>query len=337
MLGRTTIHRKSQKPASALILAIVFALLLSACGQAQAPKVYHVGIIGVASFPDATTGFKAKMAELGYVEGKNIVYDEQVFDPATAQGILEKFIADKVDLIFAYSTASALTAKAAAEGTNIPVVFALATLELSDLVESVRQPGGNVTGARFPAPEITAKRFEILLEIMPQIKRLYVTYDEKYPTAPSVLGALRPLVADAGVTLIEEQITKAEDIAVNLQEREASGDIGMDAILILPESLSQSAVGYGAISEFAAKHKVPVVGNIRPQVEKGALFMYAPAVIEGGRQAAVLADQVFKGTPAGTIPVFTPESQLIINYKVAQELGLTIPEGLLSQAVEVIR
>ncbi len=337
MSNQTNVQWKYQKSWIALSWVIVMSLLLSGCAGIQQPKVYHVGILGVASFPDATTGFKAKMTELGYVEGKNIVYDAQVFDPATSQGILDKFIADKVDMIFAYSTASALAAKAATQGTNIPVVFALVTIEASNVVDSQRQPGGNITGARFPAPEITLKRFELLLEIMPQLKRLYVTYDAKYPTAKSVLGALRPAVEAAGVTLIEEQITKAEDIPANLTARETSNDIGIDAILILPETLSQSAIGYGAISKFAAAHHLPVVGNIRPQLEQGALFMYAPAVIEGGRQAAVLADKVFKGTPAGTLPVFTPESQLIINYKVAQELGLNIPEGLLKQAVEVIR
>ena len=337
MLYKNNSQRKSQKVLTLLTLVIVITLLLSGCGGSQTAKVYHVGIIGVPSFPEATVGFKAKMTELGYVEGKNIIYDEQKFDPATSDGILKKFVADKVDMIYAYSTASALTAKAAAQGTNIPVVFALATLEQSSLVESQRNPGGNVTGARFPAPEITLKRFELLREIMPQLKRLYVTYDAKYPTAKSVLGALRPAVEAAGVTLVEEQITKAEDIPANLLAREASNDTGMDAILILPETLSQSAIGYGAISKFAAAHHVPVVGNIRPQVEQGALFMYAPAVIEGGTQAALLADKIYKGTPAGTIPVVTPESQLIINFKVAQELGLTIPEGLLKQAFEIMR
>ncbi|MCL4299671.1 MAG: ABC transporter substrate-binding protein [Anaerolineae bacterium] len=329
-------YNKLRSMLTILILAALFALLLSGCGTST-PKVYHVGILGVPSFPDATAGFKAKMAELGYVEGKNIVYDEQKFDPATSEGILKKFIADKVDMIFAYSTASALAAKAATQGTNIPVIFALATLEQSNLVESQRNPGGNLTGARFPAPEITVKRFELLHEIMPQLKRLYVTYDAKYPTAKSVLGALRPAVEAAGVTLVEEQITKAEDIPANLQARAASDDIGMDAILILPETLSQSAVGYGAISEFAAAHHVPVVGNIFSQVQQGALFIFAPAVIDGGKLAALQADKVFKGTPAGTLPVLTPESALVINYNVAQQLGITVPEGLLKQAMQIIR
>lgn len=339
MLGNKQNFQNKTRNSWSLIFSwvVVIALLLSGCGTPQSAKIYRVGILGVPSFPEATTGFKAKMTELGYIEGKNIVYDAQAFDPATSKGILDKFIADKVDLIFAYSTASALAAKAATQGTNIPVVFALATLEQSTLVDSVRTPGGNITGARFPAPESTVKRFELLMQIMPQLKRLYVTYDVNYPTAKSVLGALRPVVTAAGVTLIEDQISKAEDIEVNLKARETSKDIGLDAILILPETLSQSAIGFGAISKFAAAQRVPVVGNIMSQVQQGALLMYAPAVIDGGKEAALLADKVFKGTPAGTLPVATPESQLIINYKAAQQLGLTVPEGLLKQASEIIR
>lgn len=333
-------HRHSQNKTRNGLIAlaglVVISLLLSGCGGKTA-KVYHVGILGVPSFAEVTPGFKAKMTELGYVEGENIVYDLQIFEPTTAPGILQKFVADKVDLIFAYSTASALAAKAATQGTDIPVVFTLGTIEGNNLVESQRQPGGNITGVRFPGPELTAKRFELLYEVMPQLKRLYITYQPDYPTAKSVLEALRPAVAAAGVTLVEEQITKAEDISANLDARAKAADIGMDAILIMPETLSQSATGYGAINKFAAAHHVPVVGNTIAQAQQGALFIYAPAVIEDGKQAAPLADKIFKGTPAGTIPVVSPDSQLVFNYKVAQQLGLTVPEGLLKQAVEIIK
>ena len=128
-------QRKIGQWQAILVLVVVMGLLASGCGGTQKPKVYHVGILGVPSFPEATLGFKAELTELGYVEGKNIVYDAHDYDPATAKGILQKFVADKVDLIFAYSTASALDAKAATQGTNIPVVFALATLEGSSLVD----------------------------------------------------------------------------------------------------------------------------------------------------------------------------------------------------------
>jgi putative ABC transport system substrate-binding protein len=190
---------------------------------------------------------------------------------------------------------------------------------------------------RYPGPELTAKRFEILHEIVPQLKRLYVTYQADYPTTKSALEALRPAVAAAGVTLVEVPNTKVEDISADLDARAKAADIGMDAILIMPETFSQSIAGWGAINKFAAEHRVPIAGNAIVQAQQGALFNYAPDLAENGKQAASLADKIFKGARAGTIPVVTPESQLLLNYKVAQQLGLTVPQGLLGQANEIIR
>ena len=114
-----------------LILIVGGSLLLSACG-AKKPKEYRVGIlVGVDAFTPVADGFKAKMAELGYVEGENIVYDFQSAqaDAAKMKEISEKFVADEVDLILAITNGAALTAKAATEGTDIPVVFAVAQTE----------------------------------------------------------------------------------------------------------------------------------------------------------------------------------------------------------------
>jgi putative tryptophan/tyrosine transport system substrate-binding protein len=157
---------------------IVVALLLSGCGTST-PKVYRVGILsGLDFFANTADGFKAKMTELGYVEGNNIVYDmhKTNFDPAAEEQILNKFVADKVDLIHVFPTEVSLAAKKAIQGSNIPVVFAQAFIEQGGLVNSVREPGGNITGVRFPGPDLAIKRFEILRELMPRAKRLWVPY-----------------------------------------------------------------------------------------------------------------------------------------------------------------
>jgi putative ABC transport system substrate-binding protein len=321
------------------IWAVIFALLVSGCG-ADKPKVYRVGILcGVEAFAAITDGFKAGMADQGYAEGEDIVYDVQDAkgDPATIQQALKQFVSDEVDLIVAFPTDPALAAKAATQGTDIPVVFAVAGLEGNDLVESVRQPGGKITGTRYTGSENTVKRLEILLELVPQAERVYITYDPNGANAPSVLEALRQAAPSLGVTLVEAPVTSVEEIQANLQERAASDDIGMDAILIMPEILSQTPDGWGAISQFAAEHKVPVGGAMPFTADQGALFSYTSEDFEVGELAASLADKILRGTPAGTIPVVTPEDRLRLNYKAAQELGLTVPDGLLSLATEIIR
>jgi putative ABC transport system substrate-binding protein len=322
-----------------LVLVVVVGLLVSGCG-ADKPKVYRVGILsGAEPFASIADGFKVKMTELGYVEGKNIVYDVQDAkgDRAEEQRIAQKFVDDKVDLIFAFPTEPAVAAKAATQGTDIPVIFALAGLEGSNLVESVRQPGGNITGVRFPGPEQTSKRLEILHELVPGAKRVWITYDPNYPNNPPALEALRPLATSLDMTLVEVPVASVADIQADLQARAASSDIGMDAILIMPEVLSQTPDTYGVILKFANEHEVPIAGAMPYTADLGAVFSYTGDNIEMGELAASLADKTFRGAPAGEIPVVTPENRLRLNYKATQELGLTVPEGLLNQATEIIR
>jgi putative ABC transport system substrate-binding protein len=287
-------------------LVVVLALLLSGC-VTEEPKVYRVGILGGGSFAVISDGFKAKMTELGYIEDENIVYDwpDPDADTAETQRIAEQFVADKVDLIFVSgSTPSALAAKAATQGTDVPVVFTYAATEETNLVESVRQPGGNITGVRYPGPEQISKRLELLTEMAPQVKRVWIGYDKNSPNTALALEALRLAASNLGVTLVEVPAATLEELAADLAARAAADDLGLDGIILMPDGFSHGPDGFAMLSQFAA---------------------------------APLADKILKGTPAGTIPVITPEQDLYINYKVAQELGLTVPDGLLSMAVEIIR
>ncbi len=322
-----------------LATLIVAAVYLSGC-IAETPKVYHVGILsGTDAFLPIADGFKAKMTELGYVEGKNIVYDLQKTnaDPAGEQRAARKFVDDKVDLIFTFPTEPSVTAQAATQGTNIPVLFAYAGIEGSTLVKSVREPGGNITGVRFPGPEQISKRLEILLEIAPSVKRVWIGYDKNYPNTAPALAALRPLALSKNVTLVEVPAATMEELKADLEARNKSADIGMDAIILMPDIFNHHPEGWAVISKFAAEHKVPIGGSFLYTVEQGAVFGNANDLDKVGKLAAPLADKILKGTPAGTIPVLTPEQDLWINYKRAQELGLNVSEGMLNRANKILR
>ena len=339
MLTKKNVQSKSQKVWTLFTLVIIAAMLLSGCGT-EKPKVYRVGIIsGADAFATIADGFKAGMTELGYVEGENIVYDFQQPnpDPAEWQRVAEQFVADDVDLIFAFPHVTALAAKTGTQGTDVPVIFVLGTVEIGDLVESVRQPGGNITGVRFPLPENMSKRFEILHEIVPQAKRVLVEYDPNYPHAHLALEALRQAASSAGVTLVEEPAANVPELQANLQARAALDDIGIDAIFIMPEVNSQTPDGFAAIVAFADEHNVPIAGALDFTTDLGAIFNFVSDNAEMGKLAATLADKALKGTSAGTIPVVTPEQYLRINYKKTQLLGLTVPEILLKQAIEIVR
>lgn len=324
-----------------LTLFIVASLVLSACG-AQSPKVYHVGVLGFAPFGAIADGFKAKMTELGYVEGQNITYDVQMWDvavdsPASATEKVKKFISDGADLVVSFPTEQTVLAKAATEGTNVPLVFVFAGLEGNDLVKSVREPGGNITGVRYPGPEVTSKRLELLAQFVPTAKRIGLFYQVGYPTTEPALAVLRPLAQKLGVTLVEIPVNTLDEMKADLEAWAKQSDLGVDAFLQMADGLTHSPDGSALVMKFAQDHKLPYGGGQYYQADQGAVFAYSPYDAEMGQLAAPIADKVFKGTQAGTIPLSTPENHLVINYKVAQDLGLTVPEGLLKQADRIIR
>jgi putative tryptophan/tyrosine transport system substrate-binding protein len=321
-----------------LVVILLVASLLSGC-SGSTPKPYRVGILsGLDFFASTADSFKAEMTELGYVEGQNIVYDIQKtnFDTAAYKRILQQFVADKVDLILVFPTEASLEAKAATQGTNIPVVFASAFTEGMDLIKDVREPGGNITGVRYPGPDIALKRFEIMHEVAPQVKRIWIPYQRGYPPVPSQLAILRPAAAAAGVTLIELPASNVAELQADLQTRRQAADIGIDSIMFISEPLLGAPDTMAVVMSFAAEHKLPIGGGPLVIGNYGSLFSLTPNNTAVGKLAGILGDKIFKGTPAGTIPVFSPESELSINYKLAQELGLHVPEGLLRQATRVI-
>lgn len=321
------------------ILFCILLISLTGCAQ-KPPKAYRVGILsGASAFFEIKDGFKARMSELGYIEGKNILYDAHDLneDRAAEQRVLKKFVGDKVDLIFAYPTEAALSAKSAARGTKIPVLFAMGTIEGTGLVESVRHPGDNITGVRFNGPDVIVKGLEVFLALVPGAKRIWIIHDKDYPAGASSMEALRAFASSKGITLIEDHIGSLEELNNLLEGRAGAGDIDIDAINLIPDVITLSPDGFAMIMKFSLEHKVPVVGGAAFAVREGAVLTTIPDNIEIGRLAAPLADRIFRGIPAGTIPVVTPQALLRVNYKAIKEMGLKVNDAILNEADEIIR
>ena len=320
------------------ILVSFFLAILFLIGCNSKPKVYHVGIVTCINyFASISDGFKEGMAKLGYVENKNIFYDikklpEEV--ESEVQQIIENFIAEKVDLIVVAPTVTALKTKAVTMKSGIPVVFAAAFTDGNDLVESVRQPGGNITGVRWPSSaEIAIKAIEVLHQMMPQVKRVWVGIQKDYTTIQFRIDTLRSAVELSGIALVEVPFRNVEDIRTDLDTRSKSGDIGLDAFFLMGASLASSGEGFAIITGFALRHKIPVIG---PNSDITILSL-KPEAYKSGKQSAYLADKILKGTPAGTIPVLTLENTLKINYRAIQKMGWHINDNILNQADEIIR
>jgi putative ABC transport system substrate-binding protein len=320
-------------------VAIAVSLLLDGCRENK-PKVYRVGILcGVDGLITTVDGFKDRMTELGYMEGKNMVYDLQRtdFDPVAEERILRKFVADRVDMMFVFPSEVAAAAKAVTQGTNIPVVFSQTNIEGTDLIKSVPEPGGNMTGVRYPGPDLALKRFEILHTLAPQAKRIWVPYTTKSLIVPAQLAALRPVAERAGITLIEAPAESAADLLADLETRAKRADIGIDAILFIAEPLAKTPAVFSKMGQLAFDHGIPIGGALCCMDGYSTVFGVETDHMAVGRLAAHQADKILKGIPAGTIPVVSAESYFRLNYKVAQQLGLNVPEGLLRQAGEIVR
>lgn len=314
-------------------------MFLSGCSEGP-DKIHRIGILsGLDYIADIAEGFKVKMTELGYTEGENIVYvmHKTNFEPEKEEAVLKEFVSEKVDLILTFPTEVSIAAKKVAQKSDVPVLFAFANIEETGLVESVRRPGGNITGVRYPGPDIAIKRFEIMLEFVPWAKRILIPFQQGYPIVASQLDALKPQAETLGIELIEVPASNAEDLRRKLDKHFESADAHIDAILFIAEPLAVTPDAFFVIGKFGAKHNVPAGGALMSVGEYDSIFGVNVEPYKVGEDAALLSDKILRGMQAHTIPVVSSESYFQINYKAAIELNLTVSEGLLSRADEIIR
>ncbi|MBN1585513.1 ABC transporter substrate-binding protein [Candidatus Uhrbacteria bacterium] len=309
--------------------------------RAGQDRTYRVGIIGgLHFFDEAAEGFRSEMARLGYVEGKNISYDEELMvselEKERERAVLERFARDGVDLIFSYPTEVSMAAKKVSDNTGIPLVFSIANIEGTDLIESISRPGGNVTGVRYPGPDLAIVRFEVLRDLAPDAKRIIVPYMEGYPIVSSQMEALMPTAEADGLTFIEVPAVDAADLEAKLAGLERSGGVEADAILIIAEPLGVIPEAFVVISEFAERHGLPFGGAYMNVDGHRSLFGASVDVRRAGEQAAAQADSVLRGIPVGDIPVVSNDRYLIIDHKAISDSGLDISGWLLKQADEII-
>jgi len=206
---------KARSLYSVISMIVFVGLILTGCTEDKNSKVYRVGVIsGAPFFATTVDGFKFKMEELGYTERKNIIYEVHTVstnDVKATEKSLNKLVGDKVELIFAFPTGSALKAKAATRNSGIPVVFSGATLEGNNLVESAREPEENITGVRAPTPDMSVKQLEILLRKVPKLKSILLLHNPNYVPSVEALAALREAAGPIiGVGLVVKSITSVE-------------------------------------------------------------------------------------------------------------------------------
>lgn len=326
--ARTAVHRSRR-----LWVTLLALLLVSGChGRTQPRRI--VGLCSSPMFEPIFHGLQSRLGDLGLVEGVDVTYEMRLVHAGDTP---DRPLTQGADVLFAFPTEAAVIAKSAVPAGDIPIVFAYAGIEQGNLVASVRVPGGNVTGVRFPGPEQIGKRLELLHRIAPRAVRVWVGYQVGYPNSPPALSILRSMAPPMGIRLVEVPLRTLDDLDADLDRRDGAAETDVDAILLMPDVYNHSPRGWGRIKAFAARHRVIVAGSFLSTVQDGAVFGNANDLEAVGRLAAPLVRKVLQGIPAGTIPVVTPEQDLYVNYGRARELGLSVPEGLLRQARVIIR
>lgn len=316
--------------AAALLLAspLCFATL------AEAQKVYRIGSLNTAEqFVNAFEGFKSRMAELGYVEGRNVHYDfyNAKGSAEALNSFAKKMVQDKVDLIVTSATTSTVAAAKATEGTNIPVLF-LSAGNPQKLVKSFASSGSNLAGISSATLEITGKRLELLRELAPSVKRVASFNDPGGVNYQANLIEIREGAKKLGFTLWDIEVRSREEIEKVLPSIRART---ADAVFTPPESLITQFIEL--IAKHAINEKLPLITSLLANVKKGCLATYAADYFALGRQGAVLADKIFKGAKPSDLPIELPSKlKLVLNLKTAKAIGLKIPREILLRADEVI-
>jgi len=316
-------------------LIIIVTLALAACGSASNEDNRHFTIGLVTNNPNGlrnVQGFRDGMAELGYIEGEDVTY---IFEGSPIKGdeldaFLKNLVEAEVDLIFTAGTPTGVAAHRITAGTNIPVVFGvIADPIVAGVMENLTRPDGNMTGVMLSQSQ--ARRLELLLEIVPDIKRAFVAYNPEDAAPTSAVAQINELAPNLGIEIVEGKARNDSEVTELLNN--IPEDI--DAIFLVPDSMVNSRLA--DVLAIAYDRKLPVSGPSTAQVEEGALTTYGFIHHEVGAQAARIAHHILKGADPGGYPVETAESYLAINLQVADAIGLEIPYEILQQAEIIIR
>ena len=305
--------------------------------QAQ-ERVRRVGVLMTTSLGDPETQARTKaflqgLQELGWTEGRNIRFDIR-WDTGTVEG------ARKVaaELVAALSPevilASGVTSLVAVQtNRDIPIVFAIAPDPVgAGFVESLAQPGGNVTGFMQFEYSLSGKWLELLKEIAPGVTRAAVLRDPAVSAGVGQFAVIQAVAPAIGIDVRPIDVREAAEIerGVTAFARVANGGLVVTAS---PWTTFHREL----IARLAERNKLPSVGAIRPFVESGGLVSYGANFEDQFRRAASYVDRILKGAKPADLPVQAPTKyELAVNLKTAKALGITIPPAVLARADLVI-
>jgi len=312
---------------SATLLALCFA------AEAQQPaKVPRIGYLTGSSPPTGTTpdrnadAFQQGLRDLGYVEGKNIVVEYRYLEGKDDRNptLLAELLQLKVDVLVVISMSSIRAAKQATK--TIPIVMVTNFDPVATgLVDSLANPGGNLTGLTRFTRELSGKRLELFKEVVPKLSRVGVLSTDS--------RAFEAYEASARSLKISLQAVDVPDwealFRAALKTRVSALITARNASLVVHRK---------QIADLAIKNRLPLMSEGSDFAESGALASYASDDAANFRRSAVYVDKILKGAKPADLPVEQPTKfELVINLKTAKQIGVTIPPEVLARASRLIK
>jgi putative tryptophan/tyrosine transport system substrate-binding protein len=323
-----------------VLLLIAFILGLIHVANAQQPtKISRVGY--VSGTGDASNqgpfveALRQGLRDLGYVEGKNFIIEYRGAEAKLDRvpSFIREFIQLKVDIIVAPIPGAIRAAK---EATNtIPIVMVTGIDPVANgIVESLARPGGNITGVATLAQDLNGKRLELLTDVVPKLSRVAVLWSP----------------ADAsGKINFQEYQDAARALRIQLQslevQREAPDILGAfqnatrgraDALITI--TTAALFLQQKRIASLAIENRLPTIFQGSTWVDAGGLMSYSTNDMDAFRRAATYVDKILKGSKPADLPVERPTKyEMVINLKTAKQIGVAIPQIVLSRADRVIK
>lgn len=329
------------------VLAVVLGMsmvvaMMTGCGASKetsdsansTEKTYTIGISQFAehgSLDNCREGFIEGLKEEGLEEGKNlkIVTNNADADTGTAAQIADQFVADKVDMICAIATPSAQAAYNSAMNSDIPVVYTAVTDPVAaKLAKEDGTPAGNVTGTSDELP--IKAQLEMIREMLPDAKNIGILYTTSEANSVSALAKYKELAGDYGFTIVDKGIAQTADISLATDELLTE----VDCLTNLTDNTVVASLA--TILDKANKQNIPVFGSEIEQVKIGCLAAEGLDYVALGKQTGKMAAEILKGEKKASDMNFETitEPGFYVNEKVAENLGVTVPQDLADEAVE---
>jgi putative ABC transport system substrate-binding protein len=321
------------------VMGFIVGLLVGVTGASaqQAGKVWKIGVLVSSSQAvnaERDEALRQGLRDFGYEEGKNIVMEYRYAEGTTDQlnQLARELVDQKVDVIVVGGTRVTAAAKKAT--STIPIVVAGAgDLVEAGLIKSFMFPGGNVTGVARMSADFFGARLKLIKETLPKTVQVTALSNPKNP------GHGRSL-KDAELGARAMGLTFQSVTAQNPNELEgavaAAAKSGSGALFVMTDALFNSHLA--RIAQSSNKNRLPSVYDRTGFVEAGGLMSYGVNLPDLSRRAAEYVDQIFKGAKPGDLTLVQPTKfDLAINLKTANEIGVTIPPGVLNRAVKVVK